>query len=791
MRLLLFILLLTFSGELIAQSNTRVFPDQSKAFMRNGRKGYSLQRLFDGDTLTKIDGTGGVADELSSPWESWIILDSFYNNMKLQSWQATGSGGFVVTVLTDDNDNHMIESNGWLDTGDSLGQFTLTVSQFQAWVTLNFHTFNNVRALRFQATTYADKTAGIWEIRLYGDKQAIAPTIYRTETIVPNADPGKHGHGMGMLDNVNVDSARRMANSFRIGYIGTTLDSEVVNKTLPLLDANFVYKYNRFGYNYFNTRIFNTARINDIKVQNYFVGGNIKHLSDPHAATFDYNNWSEATKYKYMEPGGDSSTKTGWAGYARFWRQYAGFFGTNTSFNTSGYFVTGMPVTAGQGGLDVAEIGNEYQKDWRGSTAFHSPTVLYTMMDTVTTAIKEVDPNIYVSLSSFTYLDTTYLKALFFENWLRYGTTKAVEWDGAALNIYLNSERDGQNTNASLTAITPERWKLKDRFIHLGSMLNKLFPNHSTFSVTEFGFSIDSVSSSFEVPAIAGISREHTKANWGMRYKKLAQIGGAGYLRRLFWYWYFKDGSGTFNLMNAADWDGTKDTLMPVGKCFRQQRVAEDNYQFWATHVVDGDSTGVHIAVQNAVSGTNKLFSAWRGTYNNSTSSYTLNLGAGASTAKLITLRYYPSVAIETPLTINGSNEVTFTVTEMLQYVEVTYSEEENQSPTAAAGTDQTITLPTSQVTVNGSSSSDPDGTISTYLWTKVSGPSTFTITNSNSSSTTITGLVAGTYVFRLTVTDDDSGEDTDDITITVNAAPPSNRRSWFHGTLRNKFRRG
>ena len=45
-----------------------------------------------------------------------------------------------------------------------------------------------------------------------------------------------------------------------------------------------------------------------------------------------------------------------------------------------------------------------------------------------------------------------------------------------------------------------------------------------------------------------------------------------------------------------------------------------------------------------------------------------------------------------------------------------------NQSPTANAGTNQAITLPTSTVSLSGSGT-DPDGTISSYAWAKVSGP--------------------------------------------------------------------
>ena len=87
-------------------------------------------------------------------------------------------------------------------------------------------------------------------------------------------------------------------------------------------------------------------------------------------------------------------------------------------------------------------------------------------------------------------------------------------------------------------------------------------------------------------------------------------------------------------------------------------------------------------------------------------------------------------------------------------------------NPVANAGTAQTITLPTSQVTLNGSGST---GTITSYTWTQVSGPSTATLTTPGAVSTNATGLVQGVYVFRLAVT----GGSTATVQVTVNAAPP------------------
>jgi hypothetical protein len=94
-----------------------------------------------------------------------------------------------------------------------------------------------------------------------------------------------------------------------------------------------------------------------------------------------------------------------------------------------------------------------------------------------------------------------------------------------------------------------------------------------------------------------------------------------------------------------------------------------------------------------------------------------------------------------------------------------------NQPPIANAGTNISITLPTSTATLNGSGP-DPDGTIASYSWTKVSGPAGGTLGTPNQASTSVSGLLQGTYVFRLTVTDNVGGRATDDVQVVVNAAP-------------------
>ena len=116
-------------------------------------------------------------------------------------------------------------------------------------------------------------------------------------------------------------------------------------------------------------------------------------------------------------------------------------------------------------------------------------------------------------------------------------------------------------------------------------------------------------------------------------------------------------------------------------------------------------------------------------------------------------------------LTVTDNNGATGT-----DVMQVTVNTASNQAPTADAGSNKTITLPTSTVNLSGSGS-DADGTISSYAWTKISGPSSYTIADTSSAVTEVTGLVQGVYQFQLTVTDNDGATGTDVMQVTVNTA--------------------
>ena len=66
---------------------------------------------------------------------------------------------------------------------------------------------------------------------------------------------------------------------------------------------------------------------------------------------------------------------------------------------------------------------------------------------------------------------------------------------------------------------------------------------------------------------------------------------------------------------------------------------------------------------------------------------------------------------------------------------------EQNKPPIAVAGSDKIITLPTDSVLLDATACSDPDGMISSYLWTKISGPASFSLARPSDSIVKVTAL--------------------------------------------------
>lgn len=99
-----------------------------------------------------------------------------------------------------------------------------------------------------------------------------------------------------------------------------------------------------------------------------------------------------------------------------------------------------------------------------------------------------------------------------------------------------------------------------------------------------------------------------------------------------------------------------------------------------------------------------------------------------------------------------------------------------NVAPIVSAGSDKLLVLPSNSLSIS-SSASDKDGVIKSFAWTKVSGPSA-SLYNQNTSTLKLSGLVSGTYTFRVTVKDDKGAIGTDNVIVNVTKAPVVNAGS-------------
>ena len=119
-------------------------------------------------------------------------------------------------------------------------------------------------------------------------------------------------------------------------------------------------------------------------------------------------------------------------------------------------------------------------------------------------------------------------------------------------------------------------------------------------------------------------------------------------------------------------------------------------------------------------------------------------------------------------ITIQINRSGTFTYLNGFTLIEKTESQTPAAPPQAHAGNDTTVILPAAVATLNASRSQNASGLLLTYNWVQVSGPSTAVINQPNAVNTSANNLVAGTYVFEVTVTNEAALSSKDQVQVTV-----------------------
>lgn len=95
-----------------------------------------------------------------------------------------------------------------------------------------------------------------------------------------------------------------------------------------------------------------------------------------------------------------------------------------------------------------------------------------------------------------------------------------------------------------------------------------------------------------------------------------------------------------------------------------------------------------------------------------------------------------------------------------------------NKKPVLEADDDKSISLPTNSTTFSATAS-DPDGTIVSYLWEQIEGPKA-SLSGTTTNKLSVAELVAGSYIFRVSVRDNSGAMVSVELNLLVN--PGSNK---------------
>ncbi|MFL6432596.1 MAG: PKD domain-containing protein, partial [Nitrososphaeraceae archaeon] len=150
-----------------------------------------------------------------------------------------------------------------------------------------------------------------------------------------------------------------------------------------------------------------------------------------------------------------------------------------------------------------------------------------------------------------------------------------------------------------------------------------------------------------------------------------------------------------------------------------------------------------------------------------------VTFGNGGSNSKSVTLTIATNnLSIqEHTFTVKGTKVGASSDSATSSSAKLTVVKPPNQKPTANAGSDQTVNEGDT-VHLDGSASTDPDGTIASYSWTQTGGTAA-TLTGADSATPSFTapdvGANGDTLTFELKVTDNDGVTATDTIGVTVN----------------------
>jgi hypothetical protein len=577
------------------------------------------ENLFDGDTTTPAipDWFNGYIIDDAKGQVAWIVLDSFINHPKIEIYNGRWAYGSPVDFQffydVSDTTRH---SPVYSTTLPSAEWKWIDSNETRSWS-------DSARLIKFRISDGGSNN--FMEVRLYANKLGPAPSIMPESAPEP-ADEGKFfmGYGKVFTDTLMDDAGYSQRAQADMSYIDTARNSTgkklLFNKFNNSIELSYI-----------------PAKKSRRKIYPYFAGPREAFKYPPH-----YNNDS-----KDMPIGADSTSMEAWKPVYNTYYGLAAKLGHNKKAVLDDYTFRNTPPGVGLGLIDEIEIGNEDDARWAGPLRFHNPIVKLMKLRQGYLGVKAADPNMKVISGALTGIDTSYLKAMYLVQLMRYGS-KSLPLDVIAINEYATNA-GGQHGPTS-DGISPEQFRMYEKLKGLINVRNRYYPGKPVY-LTEFGYDVHD-GSNYDVPVIKGQSREQTKAYWMIRSMEITAAA------RISKYYQYSQRN-----IPGADFGTTGfsyDTLLKIpgrempeylhqilpphvlqngGWCSlpkdlywymtMRARVLE-NYKAWPTIVRRGDSTGIWIMKYAHVTDPNTVvYSVWLGSAKNaSVKNYLLKTGS-------------------------------------------------------------------------------------------------------------------------------------------------------------------
>lgn len=335
------------------------------------------------------------------------------------------------------------------------------------------------------------------------------------------------------------------------------------------------------------------------------------------------------------------------------------------------------------------------------------------------------------------------------------------------------TQAGSQGFGASGYGLPPEdpTWNMEGKVLYMQRMADSL---GCEWACSEYGYDDTTgcaTSTSFvKVPPIAGQSSARTKADWVTRSGLILASGRPFFTQQ---FWATNRGiagydCATFGLSGQIDFDSVVafvPSLKPNLTYYwfkTADTILNGMYQdTLRKYVVGSDSIYVE-KFYGQVNSDSVVYAIWSPTAKNASFAYTLTFDAAGN---YVVKQMLDGSSIGTIAATGAGSSVALTVNETPQFVQVLNSD--IAPPVADAGANQNIT--SFSTTLDGSGSTQSGGTITGYLWEIISGTGA-TLVTPTSVETLITGMSAanGPYTIRLTVTNNEGGTDSDDVTVTT-----------------------